>query len=55
MAVVGHCGSGKTSLVAALLGEMVTLSGTVSVKVSLTTGMRTRLHMLSDQCFSYFA
>ena len=33
VAVVGHCGSGKTSLISALLGEMRTLTGTVSLKV----------------------
>lgn len=33
MAVVGHVGSGKSSLLSALLGEMDKLEGTVTVKV----------------------
>ena len=33
VAVVGHCGSGKTSLISALLGEMKQLTGNVSVQV----------------------
>lgn len=37
MAVVGHVGSGKSSLLSALLGEMDKVEGTVSVKVSALT------------------
>lgn len=33
VAVVGHVGSGKSSLLSALLGEMDKLEGTVAVKV----------------------
>ena len=33
MAVVGSVGTGKSSLIAAILGEMEKLSGTVAVKV----------------------
>lgn len=34
VAVVGHVGSGKSSLLSALLGEMDKLEGTVAVKVA---------------------
>lgn len=34
VAVVGHVGSGKSSLLSALLGEMDKLEGTVTVKVA---------------------
>lgn len=34
VAVVGHVGSGKSSLLSALLGEMDKLEGTVAVKVT---------------------
>lgn len=34
VAVVGHVGSGKSSLLSALLGEMDKLEGTVIVKVA---------------------
>lgn len=34
LAVVGHVGCGKTSLVSALLGEMEKLDGQVSIRVS---------------------
>lgn len=33
VAVVGHVGSGKSSLLSALLGEMQKLEGNVSIKV----------------------
>lgn len=33
LAVVGHVGCGKTSLVSALLGEMEKLEGEVSIRV----------------------
>ena len=33
VAVVGHVGAGKSSLISALLGEMVKMTGRVSVKV----------------------
>lgn len=42
MAVVGHVGSGKSSLLSALLGEMDKLEGTVTVKV--------RQHALKPLC-----
>lgn len=35
VAVVGHVGSGKSSLLSALLGEMDKLEGTVAVKVAM--------------------
>ncbi|XP_067661101.1 multidrug resistance-associated protein 1-like [Haliotis asinina] len=35
VAIVGHVGSGKSSLLSAILGEMETLSGTVTVKSSM--------------------
>ena len=34
VAVVGHVGAGKSSLISALLGEMEKLTGHVSVKVT---------------------
>lgn len=37
VAVVGHVGSGKSSLLSALLGEMDKLEGTVAVKVAALT------------------
>lgn len=37
VAVVGHVGSGKSSLLSALLGEMDKLEGSVSVKVFAST------------------
>lgn len=37
VAVVGHVGSGKSSLLSALLGEMDKLEGTVAVKVAACT------------------
>ena len=36
VAVVGHVGSGKSSLLSALLGEMDKLEGAVAVKVALS-------------------
>lgn len=36
VAVVGHVGSGKSSLLSALLGETERRSGIVSVKVKMT-------------------
>ena len=35
VAVVGHVGAGKSSLISALLGEMVKMTGRVSVKVAI--------------------
>lgn len=41
VAVAGHCGSGKTSLISALLGEMKKLSGTISYTVrNFLTGIK---------------
>lgn len=37
VAVVGHVGSGKSSLLSALLGEMDRVEGTVAVKVVFLT------------------
>lgn len=37
VAVVGHVGSGKSSLLSALLGEMDRVEGTVAVKVAFHT------------------
>lgn len=37
VAVVGHVGSGKSSLLSALLGEMDKVEGTVAVKVAFLT------------------
>lgn len=34
LAVVGHVGCGKTSLVSALLGEIEKLDGQISIRVS---------------------
>lgn len=34
LAVVGHVGSGKSSLISALLGEMEKLEGEVSIRVN---------------------
>ena len=34
VAVVGHVGAGKSSLISALLGEMEKMTGQVSVKVT---------------------
>ena len=35
VAVVGHVGAGKSSLIQAMLGEMQKVAGTVAIKVSL--------------------
>ena len=35
VAVVGHVGAGKSSLISALLGEMEKMTGHVSVKVTV--------------------
>lgn len=35
IAVVGHVGSGKSSLMAACLGELERIKGSVTIKVSL--------------------
>lgn len=35
LAVVGHVGCGKSSLISALLGEMEKLEGDVSIRVGL--------------------
>ena len=35
VAVVGHVGAGKSSLISALLGEMEKMTGRVSVKVTI--------------------
>ncbi len=35
VAIVGHVGAGKSSLISALLGEMVKISGSVKMNVSL--------------------
>ena len=43
IAVVGHVGSGKSSLLSAILGEMIKLRGTVTVSVSPTSS-----HVLTD-------
>lgn len=45
VAVVGHVGSGKSSLLSALLGEMDKLEGSVAVKVSALSPSHTH----SDQ------
>ena len=42
MAVVGTVGSGKSSLVQAILGEMEKISGTVNVKVKYIPDLRLR-------------
>ena len=36
VAVVGHVGSGKSSLISAILGEMIKLSGSIKVNVRFT-------------------
>ena len=41
VAVVGHVGAGKSSLVQALLGEMEKVSGTVTIKVLKQTFSKT--------------
>ena len=43
VAVVGHVGAGKSSLIQALLGEMDKLSGNVSLKVSSSILVSTKL------------
>lgn len=42
VAVVGPVGSGKSSLLSALLGEMDKLEGTVVVQVAVLISMNTR-------------
>ena len=37
VAVVGHVGSGKSSLISALLGEMELVEGHVNVRVSMVS------------------
>ena len=37
VAVVGHVGAGKSSLLSALLGEMIKTEGNVAINVSVTS------------------
>lgn len=50
VAVVGHVGSGKSSLLSALLGEMDKLEGTVAVKVAALALSFSPLTYHSDVC-----
>ena len=45
VAVVGHVGVGKSSLISALLGEMEKMNGNVALRVStLSTPVKTLFH-----------
>ena len=52
VAVVGHVGAGKSSLVQALLGEMEKVSGTVTIKVRWTNLERRALNLMKEFRFS---
>lgn len=47
MAVVGHVGSGKSSLLSALLGEMEKLEGTVAIKVAVFVFYIISIHFMA--------
>ena len=53
VAVVGSVGSGKSSLLSAILGEMEKLKGSVNVKVSLCEYQSPRLSIKVDLCRMY--
>ena len=48
LAVVGSVGSGKTSLISALLGDMLKLQGTAAVSVSCFSVHQNSFHQLSQ-------
>ena len=47
MAVVGHVGAGKSSIIQAMLGEMDKLEGRVDIKVLLYTSAAIKCNWLS--------
>ena len=49
VAVVGHVGAGKSSLISALLGEMEKITGHVTVKV-ITTLVQGFQHLQFTKC-----
>ena len=51
VAVVGHVGAGKSSLISALLGEMEKMTGNVIVKVMVTYFMTGNLSSEGDDVF----
>ena len=55
MAIVGHVGCGKTTLLSALLGETEKLSGKVYVKVSISNLGFFYLFVFFKICFVLFA
>ena len=46
VAVVGHVGAGKSSLISALLGEMEKMTGRVSVKVNVVSTIALAIYQL---------
>ena len=45
VAIVGHVGAGKSSLISALLGQMKKLCGELSLKVQCKTGSSDKFFM----------
>ena len=50
VAIVGQVGTGKSSLVSAILGEMLTLQGNITIKVRMIESMNTLYFCKDNAC-----